>query len=216
MKNQLVRLLAVAGLFSTLAVGAFAQAVAPTSWEVSGEFNNLSNPSYVWTYGRKPAMPCTGTFTAFIISSSQDSGNTKGWIAGKKRPYLGVYQNKKTVPNTGATGVVWPPRGLALHPGGLGECAVVRFTAPVAGTYDVTGHFYGLDGNGSGTDVNVYVMSNNILLGNALVTANPSVPYSFSFTGIPLAANDTVDFAVEYDGNYTYDTTGLHAVIELR
>ena len=46
----------------------------------------------------------------------------------------------------GASQLTFAPRGLLMHPGKNGECAVIRLTVPYIGWYRVAGRFYAVYG----------------------------------------------------------------------
>jgi hypothetical protein len=106
-----------------------------------------------------------------------------------------------------------------------GQYSLVRFVAPVAGTYKITARFEGIHFGLSSTDV--HVLHNGTSLFDADIEgyggdpafhpvqgANPAAEYS----GLAkLGVNDTVTFAVGYGKNKTNscDTTGLVAQVVL-
>jgi hypothetical protein len=102
---------------------------------------------------------------------------------------------------------------------------LVRFAAPVAGTYKVSAQFEGIHYGLSTTDV--HVLHNDTSLFDADIEgyggdpafhkvegANPKASYSGQ---VELQANDTVTFAVGWGKNKTNsgDTTGLFAQVVL-
>jgi hypothetical protein len=107
--------------------------------------------------------------------------------------------------------VHFPNDVLLLHPGADGQYAIVRFTAPTAATYSVSGIFVGLDNqNRTTTDDHIYTSTDNLY--SASVNSS-TYSHAFSFTKV-LAADETLDFSVGYgpDSLY-YDSTGLSATI---
>ncbi len=95
---------------------------------------------------------------------------------------------------------------------------MVRFTAPAKGTYKVSGQFYAVDKNGNGTITDVYIVKNNIsqmYSGNVNYYTNQKFA-SFTSTLVTLNAGEYMDFQVGYgtDLMYSFDSTGLNAVIE--
>jgi hypothetical protein len=108
---------------------------------------------------------------------------------------------------------------LNLHPGPSVERAVVRWTAPADGIYNVAGEFRGHDTNSSALSTSVSILVNGVSIFSDLVedyccggaTAVGAKPFNESVT---LSANDTVDFAVGLGLNgYGYDSTGLQGSI---
>ncbi len=106
-----------------------------------------------------------------------------------------------------------------------GQYSVVRFTVPVAGSYQVTARFEGVHFGLSTTDVHVMHRSTSLFAADidgyggdpafhATEGENPVTVYAGS---VKLEAGDTVDFAVGYGTNRThyFDTTGLFARLVL-
>lgn len=95
-----------------------------------------------------------------------------------------------------------------MLPGPDGEYSVVRWTAPSAGLWDVSGEF---DGQGS-TSSDVHILRNqHCVFSRNLNNADTQV---FTLT-LSLHAGDTIDFAVGFgpDQNSDSDNTRLRAVI---
>ena len=107
------------------------------------------------------------------------------------------------------------PGQLAFHPGPTGQYSVVRFIAPQAGIYDLTGSFSSATTVGATTDV--HILDNSITLLPLYSGEIPSPsPADLQFSkSLVLASGDTIDFIVGEgtDGNYISDTTGLDATL---
>jgi hypothetical protein len=145
-------------------------------------------------------------------------------------------------PKTEVIGEVGTPRGwavrvgqVALEASNAGQYSVVRFTAPVAGSYRVTARFEGIHFGLSTTDV--HVVHGATVLFSANVDGYGGDPAFQPVTGqrgcdvgargtnpaaayvgiVKLETGDTIDFAVGYGGNRTHycDTTGLSARVEV-
>jgi len=99
-----------------------------------------------------------------------------------------------------------------MHPGGAGQDSVVRWTAPSAGTFSISGFFEGIDPAPTTTDVHVLLDGSTHLFDGSIGSFN--VPLLFNLTRT-LAAGDTIDFAVGVgsDGSFIDDSTGLSATI---
>jgi hypothetical protein len=203
--------------------GAFATISNFPSWELASEFNDCNNPdaanpSGVWSYGWKPIT--FGSFTLFTdCVALPPFPDISGWTTSGGLNFLQVSHNVHSVTLVGSgSQATLPPHALYLHPGSVGEYAVVRFTAPVKGVYKLSGQFYALDDNGSGTITDVWILQNNIT-----TVYSSNVNYyggakfaSFTSKMVQLQAGQTLDFEVGFgsDMNYGNDTTGLNAVIE--
>ena len=131
-------------------------------------------------------------------------------------------------------GTQQPVDELAMFPNGNGQKSIVRWKAPSAGTYQVSGLFEGIESAGGATTSDATIVknvdaSNPLLFSTGVPTPNPippmqnpavnfingfgtQAPFSFAIT---LAAGDTLDFRVGWgsNGTYDYDGTGFKATI---
>ena len=204
-----------------LATTAGFDSVEVLCWDASSEFNDSANPDAanpcgVWSYGWKKEL--TGTF--YLVSTPfTDPPSRFGWCNASGYPL--IYHSTRTVPtlmNEPNTYTV-PPYGLGMHPGLSGEYAALRFTAPANGTYKVSGQFYALDDNDTGTTTDVWILQNDEKTGSFSGKVNyygGSKSASFTSKDFQLKKGDTLDFEVGYgaNNNYFYDSTGLMALIE--
>jgi len=192
-----------------------------TCWDAAAEFNDsanpeAANPSGVWSYGWKEAL--TGKFF-LMVTPMRDPPHRFGWCSPSEYPLLSHNNSAVLAAMNGPNTVTFPAHALCLHPGPNGEYAVLRFTAPADGTYKVSGRFYALDDNGTGTTTDVWILPND----NKTGAFSDKVDYhagnrSASFTSrlFQLKKGNTLDFQVGYGANksYEYDSTGLVALIE--
>ena len=195
-------------------------AIPVTCWDAASEFNDsanpdAANPSGVWSYGWKKTL--TDRFL-LMLTPYNDPPSRYGWCNASGLPLISQMLRPVPVLMNGPNRVLSPPRALWMHPGLNGEYAVLRFTAPSDGTYRVSGQFYALDDNATGTTTDVWLLQNN-----ENSTFSGKVDYyggaksaSFTSTVFPLKKGDTLDFQVGYgtNKNYEYDSTGLVALIE--
>jgi hypothetical protein len=204
-------LLALAGALALGTLSAQASSPTPTSWEVAGEFNDVTAAGPVWSYGSK----YNGAFTAFSMLPTSTL-----CLTGFMSSLPAVFHNPAMTSCTD-NGLTYAPRALVLHPGVNGEAGTVRFKAPYAALYRISGQFYGVDGNGYGTHTAVSIVATNVINQSwSLYAGSIALPnvVQASFTSKPvmLRANETIDFLVNAGPNndYFYGSTGLHAVIE--
>ena len=130
-----------------------------------------------------------------------------------------------STPAAAANVATLPEPGVLLHPTENGDCAGVRFTAPTAGTgtYTFTGRFYGAYTKVNNVAVKYGTMGNGVIpkiikSGAPPLLPLPPLPF-FNATApgfvqnfnIPmsLSQNETVDFAVNHNGNFSSDSTIL-------
>jgi hypothetical protein len=200
-----------------LAIVLFA-APAVRADSVVGDFSTASNPNGVWSYGYfAPTSSGYGPFNPFTVVNTC-IGGTIGWTipggcSSTTPPFVSANLTGSTVTFFGE--VAFPANVLDLHPT-FNLDAAVRWTAPAAGTADVSGFWMGLNGlNGTGfTTTNVYILLNGNIVANGLIQ-DFLVPLNFHFT-VPVAPGDTIDFVVGDMGNgQRMDSTGLAAEVTL-
>jgi hypothetical protein len=196
-------------------------AVPVFCWDAASEFNDsnnpdAANPSGVWSYGWKKTL--TDKFY-LAVTLYADPPYRFGWCNASGYPL--ICHSTQTVrglmngPNTYAV----PSHVLGMHPGLNGEYAVVRFAAPADGTYKVSGQFFALDDNDTGTTTDVWIVKDNDRAGafSGRVDYYHGAQFAgFTGTVFQLKKGNTLDFEVGYGANkdYFYDSTGLIALIE--
>jgi hypothetical protein len=189
------------GLLLALPAAATAQ-----TYDVSTGFSTTNNPSGPWQYGYRTTL--AGAFTPYTLTFT--SGALEYWSTNSAGT-PGVFRNSSGSTFTGST-VVYPPGQVALHPGPSGEYSVIRFIAPIAGSYSLSGSFVGLDVGPTTTDAHIQLSGVDVF---ATLVTNYNVQHPFSLT-LALLQNQVVDFAVGFgNGNYFNDTTGLNATFTL-
>jgi hypothetical protein len=209
-------------------LGVLAQ--AQTTFDLSADFSLQENPHKVWQYGYSETNSLAPD--QFRLDKYSDGSSPIGfWHPdASKGPGPGYYPY--VAYNTTKQSQTWPsPNGwvvrggeLAMEASNSGQYSLVRFVAPVAGTYKIGAQFAGVH-VWSTTDV--HVLHNGTSLFDADIDgyggdpafrkvegASPTAAYSGQ---IEMKANDTVTFAVGYGKNKTNsgDTTGLFARVVL-
>jgi len=181
---------------------------AAQTYNVVGDFSISSNPNGAWSYGSS-----TGLAAAFIPSSIPSNNVVglplEGWLGTVDGfyPYQLLNTSAHNVTNANT---VYQPGQLGLHPGPQGQYSVVRWTAPLSGTFSINATFSGLSLLGDSTDVHIFL--DGVSIFNSTVNGTPA-PTSYS--GLQsIVAGDRIDFVVGNGGNgYTEDTTALTATI---
>ena len=170
-----------------------------------------TNPSFTpFTVGY------SGTNGVFTVFSASD--HTNNW-SGANSAIQGFHIDNfdpAVVVNTSATtenpnqyGIASvDPSQIVLHPGdneSTTENAIVRFIAPTAGVYTITGDFESLH----------WGVTNNAVLHNGVSLFSSTADNSnFNLTAT-LAVNDHIDFVVNRGDAYNGDSTGLRASLSL-
>jgi len=209
---------------------------APTTFDLSADFSFRDNPNRIWQYGYSETnvlapeqfrvdmqsdrvdMQCDSTGSIGFWHPVANHGPGPGGY-----PYVAYNTTKQS--RVGCKG--WAVRAgeVAMEASNTGQYSLVRFVAPVAGTYKVSAQFEGIHYGLSTTDV--HVVHNGTSLFDADIAgyggdpafhkvegAHPTASYSGQ---VDLQANDTVTFAVGWGKNKTNsgDTTGLFAQVVL-
>ena len=179
-----------------------------TTFDAAADFSPTANPNGVWSYGWSvnrgaPFNLATNKFTL---------GGLDGWDSGSNLATPGVLHNGTAGPVTLFGTLTVPVGGLLMHPGPNGENALVRWTAPASGTYQISGAFIGIDfAYPTTTDFAILHSSTQLFTGDI---SSYNVPVPFSFTE-SVAGGETIDFTVGFgvDGTYWGDSTALDVTI---
>ena len=183
-------------------------------YSAAADFSPNANPNGVWTYGWSSTLT-----SSFILDTAHT--NFQGldfWEGSAPGAYaLGyplVYHNGTNSAINYVGTVLVQPGQLVFHPGPGGEFGIIRFTAPEAGTFELSTAFSGLDFVGP-TSTDVHVLLNGSAIFNGTIEGyGGSSGLSFSKT-LTLAMGDTLDFAVGYGTNhdYAFDSTAINATL---
>jgi hypothetical protein len=180
----------------------------------AAEFSGNNNPNGPWTYGysltlgdrlipHRTSLPPIVSYTGGLALWRTDLGS--GVPA--------LWYNPISLKVSFGT-LVLSPGELVLHPGPNEEFGLLRFSAPMDGTYNVIGSFGGNDNRGTSSDVHILANGESIFSG--LVNGfGPGSGPSFDLT-VPLKSGDSIDFAVGTGHNgFANDGTGLATEITL-
>jgi len=161
------------------------------------------------------STPGTSISSAGLAFTPADLGfpNLAGFVIPANSQVPAILINNGLVPS--ALGGLLPGE-ILLHPGNASDGsasppisdAVIQFTAPTAGTYNIDGDFRALPDNNSTTDS---VFINGIADFTAVSSLTPSV---FTLNNVSLNAGETVDFDVAgilNGGNVDSESTGFSA-----
>jgi hypothetical protein len=205
-------------------------AQAATTFDLSADFSFQNKHKGVWQYGYSATNSLDpGEFRADEYADptapvgfwhpSVSSGPGPGWY-----PYV-AYNSTKQSQLGSMKGWVVRAGEVAMEGSNSGQYSLVRFVAPVGGTYEITAQFEGVHFGLSSTDV--HVLHQGVSLFDADINGYGGDPAfheikgsspTASYTGqVKLKAHDIVTFAVGYGKNKTNscDTTGLFAHVVL-
>lgn len=201
--------------------------------DAAADFSITNNPNGSWSYGSTSTLG--GTFTRFTTKDPNQAGvsGMDVWSFGPQcsepcppgylvPPF--VIGNSSSVTIGSQFGFDLPPRSqppylLLLHPdkGGFHppfRYSVVRWTAPEAGIYTVSGLFKNSDTVvGATTDVHVLLNSTELLQPSEQRISGLAAQVSFTRT-VGMFSGNTIDFVVGDGGNFqAHDATGLSVTI---
>jgi len=189
------------GLFTGLAAIITPVPATPPVYDAVHDFSLNGNPNGVWSY-----------LASNVLMSAGAEGATPGFIVWGNG--LGNPDSDSVIKNI--SGSTISPEGNYYFTDHLGLNAeignvTIRFTAPSAATYAITGNFVGATVTPEPHNAGVLVNGSQVYSGPI---ASFNQPDSFNLTET-LNAGDTVDF-VDYAGaNYQFLNTGLAATVTL-
>lgn len=190
-----------------------------TTWDATRDFGP-SNPNRAWSYG----YGTTGTsFTLDPIYNPDCAQFTPGFVCWTARilvqtPLVGFNTTRNWFHENQE---LFPPDALLVHPGpDDGQDTIVRWTAPVAGYYNISGFFEILATDPTGIVGLVYrngtlIYSGELLGPPAQLPDRPGGREDFNFSRFFLNAGDVLSFGVNKDGNWYEDSIGFNANITI-
>src|SRR5271156_2308518 len=219
----------LAGLAIFCGVASSQAVFAQTVFDLSADFPSKDNPNKVWQYGYTTASSLDPAEFR-VDKETQSDGPIVFWHpATHTGPGPGYYPyvayNSSAKAEVGCKGWAVRPGEVSMEGSREAQYSVVRFVAPVTGSYTINAQFEGIHFGLSTTDV--HVLHNGTSLFDADIDgyggdpafhkvqgASPTASYSGQ---VELKANDTITFAVGYgkDKTNSGDTTGLFAQVVL-
>ena len=177
-------------LIVIFSLGQKVQAV-PIIYNLAADFSATNNPNGVWSYGYKTSSGAA--FTPFV--NRVNSSGVDFWYLPSAPPFGSLPQIARNPTATTVifgTGIV-PAGGVSFHPGQAGELAVVRFTAPVSGTYAIEALFGNSDTHPNNAAISIF-RGTTSLFAQSLAAGSPPANYTQAF--VP-AAGETLDFQID-------------------
>jgi len=194
----------------TTALSLFTIWTASAQYDPVAQFSSVSNPNGVWSYGFEN-VPLGSPFILFPASVPVPSSPGPNIVAWQAPAFgqAGVYYNQTAAPQTVTIGTevsLFNQGTLAMNTGPNDQFALVQFTAPVNGLYQIHGTFQGIDP--SGTLSSVYLLANNVPVASGTVSGfGIGSDVTLSSPSVVLAAGQTLAYAV--GGNPSVSMTAL-------
>lgn len=205
-----MQLLAMAG--AMLASGVSFAAPPTMTWDVATGFNAAP-----WSYMQRAGVDCTGAATPLGFPHVGPAGTNFVGRQGVNTPII-VPLVAKNLATTGVTvysSANIPGNAVWMHPGETGvnaKCAVVRFSAPMAGTFRIRGFIKSVDT--AANQVNGHIFANSVGVGGPIALSGPmGTQVSFDQTVTLVGQPRTIDFALDDGGSYYSDSTQLSLTI---
>lgn len=179
--------------------------------ERAGDAAKATNPNATvpaWSYGRraKADLASTGLTLFGTLAQRHTDGVISGWEAPN---YCGVLVNTTDAPGFYLGSRPVHPGEMYLHPGSNLEYAIIRWTAPQAGTYVVTGFWQDFSwGMGDGGSAHI-VVNGTVVFGTEFDNGNGACETRV----LSLSAGDTIDFALGARGGFEADGTRFNAIV---
>lgn len=213
MKRYSSSLLSILAAFTLVGSIEKSNAVIIGSYDLAADFTTAANPNGVWSYGYSTTLG--GSFVLHTSTSPNPTyySTIDNWHTDLGYGMPAVLRNSTAGTVTNDTGTAVLTAGqLASHPGYSGQFSVVRFTAPAAGLFNVSGSFLGADIVGTTTDVHI-LLNGGAIFNGAVSGFDAGSGPSFN-SDWSLAMGDTLDFVVGWgNGNFDFDSTAISAVI---
>lgn len=187
---------------------AVSAAAGPTVWTAADGFSDI-NPSGSWSIGR-----IDGLGSPFSLHPVYHPGALARWDSGLPYPasYPAAVKNLTEAPIFFGGNVPIQPGDIAIAPGPDADWCSMRWTAPLAGEFQVLARFENQDDIGDGYTA-IILVNGAVELSADSVNATHIVPFDDVLT---LAAGDTIDFAVSSrTGDNIGDVAGLMVTITL-
>jgi hypothetical protein len=183
---------------------------AKQTYDVVRDFNTTNGTGSVFTYGEggfpgefakmtKVVSGCDGIFGETCVSNELMQPYWSGAVLNRSGDMISMLTIRQ------------PQHLLRLDPQ-LTAGSIVRFTAPLAGTYDIEGWFESIDTNQHSTAVLVFAGGNQVFY-DLIPWYSFGTQKSFSAPALSLSAGATIDFIVKTASNCCYLSTGLAARI---
>lgn len=202
---------------------------AETTFDLSKDFSTEKNPNNVWQYGYTTTNALD--VDQFRLDKNTDTSRVVGfWHPDENKgpgpgyyPYIAHNNSKQT--QLVFNGLAFRPDEVAMESSTAGQYGMIRFVAPVTGTYKVSVQFEGIHFGLSTTDV--HVLHNSTSLFDAEIDgyggdpafhkvqgASPTAEYSGQ---VAMKKDETLTLAIGVGKNKTNscDTTGLFARVIL-
>jgi len=199
-------------------VAGFLPCALATSYDAVTDFSNSTNTNAsTWSYRYKPGSTVRdGVYTLLPgftpTNGSWSPTNPGSWTVGGNVPEIGVNQTGTDVSYAVGPPFTWPKNTMLVHPG-ISDLVVLSWLSPVSSFFDIDFSFTDLDPNG-GNGIAWFVERNSSLDTLSFgVFSNGGASTPQSLSNIFVNAGDRINFIVDPNGGYDYDSTKVTATI---
>ncbi len=192
-------------------------------WSAVDDFSTTTNTvASTWSYRAANDVVRDGDYQlipTFGESFSAWDPSTSFWHHPSTYPTVGVNNSGNPINWIGtASPFVWPDGTIWMHPSNTPGLAVVSWLSPSDMTVDVDFTFADMDPNGlgnGGDGINWFVDLNDAsgLLASGFIPEAGGSTGVLSLANLSLNAGDRINFIVDPNGNFSFDSTALQATI---
>jgi hypothetical protein len=188
-----------------------------TSYDAVADFSSSTNTNAsTWSYRYRTGTVRDGNYALLLnftaAVGSWSPANPGAWTVGGNLPEIGVNQTGGDVTYIGGPAFTWPNHTMSVHPGNL-DLVVLSWLSPASSFYDINFSFSDLDPNG-GNGIAWFVERNSSL--DTLSSdsfPNGGASGTMDLNNIFVNAGDRINFIVDPNGDYFYDSTKVTATI---
>lgn len=182
-----------------------------TVWHLNQAFGSYPSLGTPWSVGSRTGAGCTSAGTT--LTPTWNQSGTVGYAGSGSPTYIPLVAYNPATSPVSITSVTVPSHAVWMHPGAHGECAVVRFTAPTACKYTISGSMRSIDVSPSG--VRGYLFAPGLQSGYPVTLSRPQgSSVALPTTTVSLSAGQAVDFALDANGIYLNDSTQVDLTVE--
>jgi len=189
------------------------------TFDAAADFSKDFNTAVtLWSYRYKSNVIRDGNYSLLPAYGDGDGDWTPNdpgaWTLNNTVPELGVNRSAGDVFYASGPLFTWPRDAMLVHPG-VDQLVLVSWLSPTATLLNISFSFSDLDPNG-GNGIRWFVEKNNAnstirtgTLGNGSVSGTQTV------TGLSVVPGDRINFIVDPNGEYSFDSTKIAASITI-
>ncbi len=186
--------------FIALALASAAVVSNAAIYDLTADFNSVSNPNGPWSYGYRDSS----VSPRINFDSNFNTGTYRGWFQSSLGTNPQISQNQSGSLQNGV-----PNGSVFMHPGPNGQFASLLFTLPEAGIVSVDGSI----GAGDNGDIDFLLLVDGILVDSA---TDLTTTRDFSATSpMSMPVGTQVELLIGFSGSFLFDSTPVSATVQV-